>query len=86
MANVYSSILDVTMEAYSSVISNNLNTVMKVLTSLTIILTIPTMIFSFFGMNVPLPWQGDNGVFAIGGLSLTAVGIAVLMMKWKKLF
>ena len=48
MANVYSSILDVTMEAYSSVISNNLNTVMKVLTSLTIIMTIPTMIFSFF--------------------------------------
>lgn len=86
MANVYSSILDVTMEAYSSVISNNLNTVMKVLTSLTIILTIPTMIFSFFGMNVPLPWQGESGVFAIGGLSLTAVGIAVLMMKWKKLF
>ena len=86
MANVYSSILDVTMEAYSSVISNNLNSVMKVLTSLTIILTIPTMIFSFFGMNVPLPWQGANGVFAIGGLSLAAVGAAVLVMKWKKLF
>ena len=77
MANVYSSILDVTMEAYSSVISNNLNSVMKVLTSLTIILTIPTMIFSFFGMNVPLPWQGANGVFAIGGLSLTAVGFQI---------
>jgi len=44
------------------------------------------MIFSFFGMNVPLPWQGANGVFAIGGLSLTAVGVAVLVMKWKKLF
>ena len=41
MANVYSSILDVTMEAYSSVISNNLNSVMKVLTSITIIMTIP---------------------------------------------
>jgi Mg2+ and Co2+ transporter CorA len=37
-------------------------------------------------MNVPLPSQGESGVFAIGGLSLTAVGIAVLMMKWKKLF
>lgn len=86
MANVYSSILDVTMEAYSSVISNNLNSVMKVLTSITIILTIPTMIFSFFGMNVPLPLQGTTGVFAIGGLSLAAVGIAVVVMKWKKLF
>ena len=86
MANVYSSILDVTMEAYSSVISNNLNSVMKVLTSLTIILTIPTMIFSFFGMNVPLPWDGTNGVVSISALSLTAVGVAVLIMKWKKLF
>ncbi len=86
MANVYSSILDVTMEAYSSVISNNLNSVMKVLTSITIILTIPTMIFSFFGMNVPLPLQGETGVFAIGSLSLAAVGLAAVVMKWKKLF
>lgn len=86
MANVYSSILDVTMEAYSSVISNNLNSVMKVLTSITIILTIPTMIFSFFGMNVPLPLQGANGVMAIGGISLVAVGMAAIVMKWKKLF
>ncbi|MBR2626694.1 MAG: magnesium transporter CorA family protein [Peptococcaceae bacterium] len=86
MANVYSSILDVTMEAYSSVISNNLNTVMKVLTSLTIIMTIPTMIFSFFGMNVPLPLQDGAGATAICGLSLVAVGVAAIVMKWKKLF
>ena len=87
MANVYSSILDVTMEAYSSVISNNLNSVMKVLTSITIIMTIPTMIFSFFGMNVPLPWQNDgNGFVMISLLSLVAVGLAALFMFRKKLF
>ena len=86
MANVYSSILDVTMEAYSSVISNNLNTVMKVLTSLTIIMTIPTMIFSFFGMNVPLPLQSGNGAASICGISLVAVGVAAVIMKLKKLF
>lgn len=87
MANVYSSILDVTMEAYSSVISNNLNSVMKVLTSITIIMTIPTMIFSFFGMNVPLPWQNDgNGVGIIILLSLVSVGLAALFMFRKKLF
>ena len=86
MANVYSSILDVTMEAYSSVISNNLNVVMKVLTALTIIMTIPTMIFSFFGMNVPLPWQNDmNGTFFIGAISIVAVGVATLIMFIKKL-
>ncbi len=87
MANVYSSILDVTMEAYSSVISNNLNSVMKVLTSITIIMTIPTMIFSFFGMNVPLPWQNSaTGSLAICTVSLTVVGIAAIVMHWKKLF
>ena len=87
MANVYSSILDVTMEAYSSVISNNLNSVMKVLTSITIIMTIPTMIFSFFGMNVPLPWQNTaTGALVICILSLASVGIAAIVMRLKRLF
>jgi magnesium transporter len=87
MANVYSSILDVTMEAYSSVISNNLNAVMKVLTSITIIMTIPTMLFSFFGMNVPLPWQSSSvGALAISGVALVSVGVAAIFMRWKKLF
>ncbi|OON98094.1 MAG: magnesium transporter [Epulopiscium sp. Nele67-Bin005] len=57
MASVYSNILSETRDAFSSVISNNLNTVMQTLTSITIILALPTMIFSFFGMNVPLPWE-----------------------------
>ena len=87
MANVYSSILDVTMEAYSSVISNNLNSVMKVLTSITIIMTIPTMIFSFFVMNVPLPWQNTaTGALVICILSLVSVGIAAIVMRLKRLF
>ncbi len=87
MANVYSSILDVTMEAYSSVISNNLNSVMKVLTSITIIMTIPTMIFSFFGMNVPLPWQNTaTGALVICMLSLVSVGISAIVMRLKRLF
>ena len=87
MANVYSSILDVTMEAYSSVISNNLNSVMIVLTSITIIMTIPTMIFSFFGMNVPLPWQNTaTGALVICILSLVSVGIAAIVMRLKRLF
>ena len=60
---------------------------MKVLTSITIIMTIPTMIFSFFGMNVPLPWQSDvSGVMFIILLSLVAVGLAALFMFRKKLF
>ena len=52
MANIYSGILSGTMDAFASVISNNLNIVMKFLATVTIVLSIPTMIASFYGMNV----------------------------------
>lgn len=52
MANIYSSIISGMMDAFASVISNNLNVIMKVLTSITILLTIPNIVFSFYGMNV----------------------------------
>lgn len=52
MANIYSGILSGTMDAFASVISNNLNIVMKFLATVTIVLSIPTMIFSAYGMNV----------------------------------
>lgn len=51
MANIYASVLSGTMDTFASLISNNLNTVMKVLTSITILMAIPTMVFSFYGMN-----------------------------------
>lgn len=54
MAQIYSDILSGMMDAFASVISNNLNIVMKQLTSISIILMIPTVIYSLFGMNVPL--------------------------------
>ncbi len=52
MGNIYSGILSGTMDAFASVISNNLNIVMKTLTIITIIMAIPTIVFSFYGMNV----------------------------------
>ena len=58
MCNIYSNILSGTMDAFASVISNNLNIVMKVLTVITIVMAIPNIIFSFYGMNVsglPIP-------------------------------
>ncbi len=55
MCNIYSSILSGTMDAFASVISNNLNIVMKVLTCITIVMAIPNMVFSFYGMNT---WNG----------------------------
>ena len=52
MANIYSGILSSMVDAYASVISNNMNSIMKFLTTVTIVLTIPTMIFSAYGMNL----------------------------------
>lgn len=61
MCSIYSNILSGTMDAYASVISNNLNIVMKVLTVITIVMAIPNIIFGFYGMNVDLPF--DNIFF-----------------------
>ena len=73
MAGIYSSILAGTMDAYASVVSNNLNIIMKVLTVITIIMTIPNIIFGFYGMNITgndLPfayWWWVPVVISIGG-------------------
>ncbi len=63
MANVHTNILNGTMEAYASIISNNLNVVIQRLTIITIILMVPTLVASFYGMNVPLPFEGDPMAF-----------------------
>jgi len=62
MANIYTTILSSTMDAFASIISNNLNNVMKRLTSITIILSLPILVTSIYGMNVKIP--GQNGAFA----------------------
>lgn len=63
--NIYSTILSNTMDAYASIISNNLNIVMKFLTSVTILLAIPSIIASFYGMNVPLPLNTSPFAFPL---------------------
>lgn len=60
MANVYANILNGTMDAYGSIISNNLNLTIRRLTTITIILMVPTLIASFYGMNVPLPFESES--------------------------
>ena len=79
MANIYRDILNGTMDAYASIISNNLNGVMKFLTSITIVLAIPTMISSFWGMNVELPFQMNRFGFPI----MLAISIILtLIVTW----
>lgn len=87
MANIYSNILSGMMDAFASVISNNLNIVMKSLTSVTIVLTVPTMIASFFGMNVTVPLSNQPYAFSIiMAISLALSSILAFYMAKKKMF
>lgn len=84
MSDIYSNILSGTMDAYASVISNNLNIVMKVLAVITIVMSIPTMIASFWGMNVPVPMADKPYGFAgliVASAILTVIGGIVLGKK-----
>jgi magnesium transporter len=86
MSNIYSSILSGTMDAFASIISNNLNIVMKFLTSVTIVMAIPTMISSFFGMNVPMPLTSNGAFWIIIAISLAVCTITGFTLYKKKLF
>ncbi len=86
MSKIYSDILNGTMDAYASIISNNLNGVMKTLTSLTVILAIPTLIASLWGMNVPVPFQDNNLGFPILiAMVIVVTIITVVYLKIKDL-
>ncbi len=63
MANIYTTILSSTMDAFASIISNNLNNVMKRLTSITIILSLPILVTSIYGMNVKIPYADQPHAF-----------------------
>ena len=65
MANTYTNILSSTLDAFASIISNNQNEVLKRLTTLTIVLTVPTLIASIYGMNVPIPYKDTHYAFWI---------------------
>jgi magnesium transporter len=88
MAKIYSDILSGTMDAFASIISNNLNIVMKLLTSVTIVMAIPTMISSFYGMNVVnMPLAAHPYAFwLIMGVAAICCVAAALFMARKKLF
>ena len=85
MANIYSSIISGMMDAFASVISNNLNVIMKVLTSITILLTIPNIVFGFYGMNVAgLPL--DQFWWFPLALSGVVILVVAIILKKRDLF
>lgn len=82
MSQIYTDILKGTMDAYGSIISNNLNGVMKFLTSITIFLAVPTMISGFWGMNVAVPLA--QGAFAFWAIVVSSVLITAVVGIWLK--
>lgn len=87
MTNVFSGILNGTMDAVASIISNNQNNVMKFLTSVTILITIPTLISSIYGMNVDLPFGNNPYAFYIVMGIILAVSVpSVIFLVKKKMF
>lgn len=87
MAETYNNILVGMMDAFASVISNNLNIVMKYLTSVTIVMALPTMVASFYGMNVALPFQHSPYAFPIAlGFSLLLSVAGMILLRRNNLF
>lgn len=85
--NIYSDILTGTMDAYASVISNNMNTIMKQLTSISIILMIPTLIASLYGMNVPNDLENNRyGIWIVISISFLLSVFGVFLFKRKRWF
>lgn len=90
MANIYSGILNGMVDAFASIISNNLNIVMKFLATVTIVMSIPTMIFSAYGMNVKgagMPFANSPYGFSIviGFSLIVSIAVAIIFSK-KNLF
>lgn len=77
-------ILSQMMDAFASIISNNLNVVMKFLTSMTIVISLPALIASFYGMNVRLPGQDHPYVFSLTLLVSLMTSLIVVIIFWKK--
>jgi len=87
MANIYSDIQSGMMDAFASVISNNLNVVMKQLASITIILMIPTLVASLYGMNVPNNFENNPwGFLLVIFISLLAAAFGILLFRRKNWF
>lgn len=84
MVEMHSNILGGMMDAFASIISNNLNIVMKLLTSITIVLAIPTMIASFWGMNVDVPFRDHPGGFIYVVAIALVASCSAFWVLWRK--
>jgi magnesium transporter len=87
MAEKYTNILSSSLDAFASIINNNMNLVMKRLTSITILISLPTLIASIFGMNVKVPFEGDiRGFYFAIILSVITSVVMVFYFNKKRWF
>ncbi|GAB1470700.1 magnesium transporter CorA family protein [Chloroflexota bacterium] len=87
MTSIATEILSGMMDAFASIISNNLNVVMKALAAITIVLNMPTIVASFYGMNVVLPGEGHPLAFLmVIGLSLGLTVLAIFIFYKRNWF
>ncbi|HKZ82306.1 MAG TPA: magnesium transporter CorA family protein [Anaerolineae bacterium] len=84
MTNISSSILSQMMDAFASIISNNLNVVMKFLASITILLSIPTIVTGLYGMNVSLPGQDAGYAFLMVLGIAFGISLIIAVIFWKR--
>ncbi|MDN3515703.1 MAG: magnesium transporter CorA family protein [Candidatus Brocadia sp.] len=84
MTYISENILSQMMDAFASIISNNLNVVMKILTSITMVISLPTLIASLYGMNISLPGQHYPYAFALTLLVSLMISAIVVIVFWKK--
>jgi magnesium transporter len=87
MVDMHRSILEGMMDGFASIINNNVNQIMKFLAAITIILSIPTMLASFWGMNVPVAFADNpNGFLWVIGLSALGTIATILYFKKRRMF
>jgi len=86
MAETHASILSSMMDAFASIISNNVSMVMKFLTSFTIVLSFPTMVASFYGMNVDIPYQEYKHAFFVAIFISAILSSLTAIVFWRKRF
>ena len=90
MCSIYREIMNGTMDAYGTIISNNVNDIMKFLTALTLVISVPTLVASLFGMNLGgIPWNNNNspwGFAVVCGISVVLAVISGIFLAKKKMF
>ena len=84
MANIYTNILSSTLDAFASIINNNMNSVLKRLTSITIILSLPALVTGIYGMNVPIPYSSSRYSFYIPLVLSVAISFLISWYFMKK--